>query len=65
MAPNGVDVFDAVVGSVNGVMPYGLDEYGTTANVGTQDRLLIGTRLRTTNTLSDYDFGFLRLLGTP
>lgn len=51
--------------NINGVMPYGLDEYGATANVGAQDRLLIGTRLRTTNTLSDYDFGFLRLLGTP
>jgi len=49
----------------NTVMPYGIDELGATATVGSADRLLIGTRLRTTNLVSDYDFGFLRLLGTP
>ena len=51
--------------NVNGVLPYSIDEYGTTATVTAQNRLLIGTRLRTTSQLSDYDFGFLRLLGTP
>jgi uncharacterized delta-60 repeat protein len=50
---------------VNGVLDYGQDEYGVTAHVVAQDRLLVGTRLRTTTIPTDYDFGYLRVLGTP
>jgi Domain of unknown function (DUF5122) beta-propeller len=59
LAPSGA------VLNYNGLLPYGQTEYGATATVGTDNRLLLGSRLRTSGTSTDFDFGFVRLLGTP
>jgi|GEM_PF-3056791 len=48
----------------NNVMPYGEDEYGVSASM-VNNAVLIGSKRRTTALVTDFDFGFLRLLGTP
>lgn len=50
--------------NINNVMPYGLDEYGVSASM-VNNAVLIGSKRRTTTLVTDFDFGFLRLLGTP
>lgn len=48
----------------NNVMPYGQDEYGVSASM-VNNAVLIGSKRRTVALATDFDFGFLRLLGTP